>query len=217
MRASVRDYSGNEGIGPREIRYGCCRSRSRSRSRCAAAFALGVHVFQRPHFDAAEACPREVAGDAHGFVAVAGDDQVEAGQQFAGFGEGAIQYAAVAITHAQGLRGVDRLQLLRGQQRAFGLQLVGMGQAVAHQRVEFFDGQGLQQGRLDRSEQVLLHGAVLAGAVPMMAQVCAWACCSAGGAPSARVGERRSPPWWVGLVAESWLPAVGRAGIGGTP
>jgi hypothetical protein len=71
----------------------------------------------------------------------------------------------VAIAHAQGLRGVDRLQLLRGQQRAFGLQLVGVGEAVAHQRVEFFGGQGLQQGRLDVDQkQVLLHGTVLAGA-----------------------------------------------------
>ena len=107
VRASVRDYSGNEGIGPREIRCGCCHSRSRG----AAAFALGVHVFQRPHLDAAEACPREVAGDAHGFVAVARDDQVEAGQQLAGFGERAIEHAAVSIAHAQGLCGIDRLQL----------------------------------------------------------------------------------------------------------
>jgi hypothetical protein len=161
VRASVRDYSGNEGVGPREIRVRLLPCGSRG----AAAFALGVHVFQRPHFDAAEARPREVAGDAHGFVAVAGDDQVEAGQQFAGFGERAIEHAAVAIAHAQGLRGVDRLQLLRGQQRAFGLQLVGVGEAVAHQRVEFFDGQGLQQGRLDVDQkQVLLHGTVLAGA-----------------------------------------------------
>ena len=161
--------------------------------------------------------PKEVAGDAHGFVAVAGDDQVEAGQQFAGFGKRAIENTAVAITHAQGLRGIDRLQFLRGQQRAFGLQLVGVGEAVAHQRVEFFDGQGLQQGRLDvDQEQVLLHGAVLAGRgahdgaglrVGMLQR----------GRRAFGEGRRTAGPSVMGgLVAESWLPAGGPGGgIGG--
>ncbi|WP_270994777.1 hypothetical protein, partial [Listeria seeligeri] len=53
VRASVRDYSGTKASARARSGYGCCHSGSRS----AAALALGVHVFQRPHLDAAEACP----------------------------------------------------------------------------------------------------------------------------------------------------------------
>ncbi len=45
----------------------------------------------------------------------------------------------------------------------------------------------------------------------MMAQVCAWACCSAGGAPSARVGERRSPS----VVGLGWSLKAGFMGFAG--
>ncbi len=52
----------------------------------------------------------------------------------------------------------------------------------------------------------------------MMAQVCAWACCSAGGAPSTGIGERRSPSVvGLGWSLKAGFLVIGRVGrrVGG--
>ena len=98
------------------------------------ALAYRTHVTYRPDFNAAKSSPGEFVGDAHGVFQAVRLDQVEASQNLLRFRKRSIQHGGAALAYTHRLACRRCLQLLRSQQRALCLQLIGMFEASTEKR-----------------------------------------------------------------------------------
>jgi MFS family permease len=121
------------------------------------------HVTQRPDLDAAVAGPGPLLRQTHRLVDRRRLHEVEAGQHLLGLGERPVQHLRLPAADAHRLGRDWRLQLLVAEQRAAGLQVVGVPQAVAHVRVELAGRQFGQKRVVGINEQQELHVAAPRG------------------------------------------------------
>ena len=90
------------------------------------------HIAQRSHLDAAVADPRKLLRDTNRFVDRVCLDQVEPREHFFQPGKRAVDDRGAAGSNANRFGRRRRLELLKTQQRAALVQLVGMRKTVAH-------------------------------------------------------------------------------------